>query len=124
MPQVPLDACGGVCTSVLCRLQICIIPKSAHGTNPASAIMAGMKIVAISTDAKGNIDIEELRQKAEQHADKCVAGSLNASNASITLCQPCLKLLLKINCCPAQAAFKLSGSRPWQRYLMSSVQAT
>ncbi len=52
--------------------QVCIIPKSAHGTNPASAIMAGMKIVAISTDAKGNIDIEELRQKAEQNADKCV----------------------------------------------------
>jgi glycine dehydrogenase len=52
---------------------ICIIPKSAHGTNPASAIMAGMKIVAISTDAKGNIDIEELRQKAEQHADNLAA---------------------------------------------------
>ena len=66
------DASGSVCTAVLCRPQICIIPKSAHGTNPASAIMAGMKIVAISTDAKGNIDIEELRQKAEQHADKCV----------------------------------------------------
>jgi glycine dehydrogenase len=52
---------------------VCIIPKSAHGTNPASAIMAGMKIVAISTDAKGNIDIEELRQKAEQNADKLAA---------------------------------------------------
>ena len=45
--------------------QICIIPTSAHGTNPASAIMVGMKIVPISTDAKGNIDIAELKQKAE-----------------------------------------------------------
>lgn len=53
------------------RLQICIIPTSAHGTNPASAIMVGMKIVPISTDAKGNIDIAELKEKAEQHKDKC-----------------------------------------------------
>ena len=51
--------------------QICIIPTSAHGTNPASAIMAGMKIVTISTDSKGNINIPELKEKAEQHKDSC-----------------------------------------------------
>ena len=42
---------------------VCIIPVSAHGTNPASAAMCGMKIVAVSSDAHGNIDIDELRQK-------------------------------------------------------------
>mmetsp|Transcript_18295 Transcript_18295/g.55033 ORF Transcript_18295/g.55033 Transcript_18295/m.55033 type:complete len:1040 (-) Transcript_18295:2548-5667(-) len=52
---------------------ICIIPTSAHGTNPASAIMVGMKIVPISTDAKGNIDIAELKEKAEQHKDNLAA---------------------------------------------------
>ncbi|KAI7988101.1 hypothetical protein LOK49_LG13G02243 [Camellia lanceoleosa] len=44
---------------------VCIIPVSAHGTNPASAAMCGMKIVAVGTDAKGNINIEELRKAAE-----------------------------------------------------------
>ncbi|KOM42166.1 hypothetical protein LR48_Vigan04g236400 [Vigna angularis] len=46
---------------------ICIIPVSAHGTNPASAAMCGMKIVSIGTDSKGNINIEELRKAAETH---------------------------------------------------------
>jgi hypothetical protein len=50
---------------------ICIIPVSAHGTNPASAVMAGMDIVTVSTDAKGNIDIEEMRAKATQYKDRC-----------------------------------------------------
>ncbi|KAK7352538.1 hypothetical protein VNO80_17960 [Phaseolus coccineus] len=48
---------------------VCIIPVSAHGTNPASAAMCGMKIVSIGTDAKGNINIEELRKAAETHKD-------------------------------------------------------
>lgn len=51
---------------------VCIIPVSAHGTNPASAVMAGMEIVVIGVDGKGNIDIPQLKQKAEQHKDKCV----------------------------------------------------
>jgi hypothetical protein len=42
---------------------ICIIPVSAHGTNPASAVMAGMKIVTVSTDAKGNVNMAELKEK-------------------------------------------------------------
>ncbi len=47
---------------------ICLIPSSAHGTNPASAAMAGMKIVIIKCDDNGNVDIEDLRGKAENHA--------------------------------------------------------
>lgn len=52
---------------------MCIIPVSAHGTNPASAAMCGMKIVAIGTDSKGNINIEELRKAAEAHKDNLSA---------------------------------------------------
>ncbi len=48
---------------------ICLIPSSAHGTNPASAVMAGMKIVIVKCDDNGNVDIEDLRAKAEKHAD-------------------------------------------------------
>lgn len=48
---------------------ICLIPTSAHGTNPASAAMAHMKIVLVDCDKNGNIDIEDLRTKAEQHKD-------------------------------------------------------
>lgn len=47
--------------------QICLIPESAHGTNPASAVMAGMKVVAVACDREGNIDLEDLTAKAEQH---------------------------------------------------------
>ena len=46
---------------------VCLIPTSAHGTNPASAAMAGMKIVAVACDANGNIDVADLRTKAEAH---------------------------------------------------------
>jgi len=46
---------------------ICLIPTSAHGTNPASAAMAGMKIVAVACDKDGNIDVSDLRGKAEMH---------------------------------------------------------
>ncbi len=47
---------------------ISLIPSSAHGTNPASAVMAGMEVVVVKCDDQGNIDVEDLRQKAEQHA--------------------------------------------------------
>lgn len=49
---------------------VCLIPQSAHGTNPASAVMAGMKVVAIACDEEGNIDIADLQAKAEQHRDR------------------------------------------------------
>eukprot|EP00878_Enallax_costatus_P002717 GHUV01002906.1.p1 GENE.GHUV01002906.1~~GHUV01002906.1.p1 ORF type:complete len:1040 (+),score=283.63 GHUV01002906.1:423-3122(+) len=52
---------------------ICIIPVSAHGTNPASAVMAGMKIVTVSTDAKGNVNMAELKEKAEKHSKNLAA---------------------------------------------------
>jgi glycine dehydrogenase len=49
---------------------VCLIPTSAHGTNPASAAMAGMKIVAVACDDKGNIDVADLRAKAEAHKNE------------------------------------------------------
>ncbi|RKZ17822.1 glycine dehydrogenase (aminomethyl-transferring) [bacterium] len=51
----------------------CLIPVSAHGTNPASAVMAGMKVVAIKCDESGNIDVENLREEAAAHADDLAA---------------------------------------------------
>jgi glycine dehydrogenase len=48
---------------------VCLIPSSAHGTNPASAHMAGMNVVVVSCDAEGNVDLTDLRAKAEKHAD-------------------------------------------------------
>ncbi len=48
--------------------QVCLIPTSAHGTNPASAVMAGMRVVAVACDAQGNIDIADLEAKAAAHA--------------------------------------------------------
>ena len=50
-----------------------LIPSSAHGTNPASAIMAGMEVVVVKCDEKGNIDIDDLKTKAETHKDKLSA---------------------------------------------------
>jgi glycine dehydrogenase len=52
---------------------ICLIPESAHGTNPASAVMAGMKVVPVSCDEEGNIDIADLKAKAEKHKDNLAA---------------------------------------------------
>ncbi len=52
---------------------VCLIPSSAHGTNPASASMAGMEVVVVACDAHGNVDVEDLRAKATQHADKLAA---------------------------------------------------
>ncbi len=49
---------------------IILIPASAHGTNPASAAMAGMKIVTVACDANGNIDVEDLKAKAEEHSSE------------------------------------------------------
>lgn len=52
---------------------VCLIPQSAHGTNPASAVMAGMQVVPVQCDTQGNIDIEDLRTKAEQHQERLAA---------------------------------------------------
>src|SRR6059036_1061693 len=47
----------------------CLIPQSAHGTNPASAVMAGMQVVVVKTDAQGNIDVADLEAKAQEHRE-------------------------------------------------------
>lgn len=52
---------------------ICLIPSSAHGTNPASAVMAGMKVVVTKSTEEGNIDVNDLREKAELHKDNLAA---------------------------------------------------
>lgn len=52
---------------------ICLIPDSAHGTNPASAVMAGMKVVVVKSTEVGNIDVDDLREKAEKHKDNLAA---------------------------------------------------
>ncbi len=52
---------------------ICLIPSSAHGTNPASAVMAGMQVVVVNCDTQGNIDIENLKEKAKQHSQELAA---------------------------------------------------
>jgi glycine dehydrogenase len=52
---------------------ICLIPESAHGTNPASAVMAGMKVVPVACDAEGNIDVADLKAKAEKYRDRLAA---------------------------------------------------
>lgn len=52
---------------------VCLIPASAHGTNPASAVMAGMEVVVVATTAMGEIDLDDLRAKAEQHSASLAA---------------------------------------------------
>jgi glycine dehydrogenase len=52
---------------------ICLIPSSAHGTNPASAHMAGMEVVVVACDARGDVDVTDLRAKAEQHGKNLAA---------------------------------------------------
>ncbi len=52
---------------------VCLIPSSAHGTNPASAVMAGLDVVVVGCDENGNVDVQDLRSKAEQHADRLAA---------------------------------------------------
>jgi glycine dehydrogenase len=53
--------------------KVCLIPQSAHGTNPASAVMAGMSVVVVACDAKGNVDLQDLRAKAKAHEDDLAA---------------------------------------------------
>ena len=53
--------------------QVCLIPSSAHGTNPASAVMAGMTVQVVACDEDGNVDLADLRAKAEAHADDLAA---------------------------------------------------
>jgi len=52
---------------------VCLIPSSAHGTNPASASMAGMEVVVVACDARGDVDVDDLRAKAAKHANHLAA---------------------------------------------------
>ena len=52
---------------------ICLIPQSAHGTNPASAVMCGMKVVPVNCDTQGNVDLDDLKAKAEKHKSELAA---------------------------------------------------
>jgi glycine dehydrogenase len=52
---------------------VCLIPSSAHGTNAASAVMAGMRVVVVACDDAGNVDLADLRAKVDQHADRLAA---------------------------------------------------
>jgi glycine dehydrogenase len=52
---------------------ICLIPSSAHGTNPASAALAGMRVIIVECDSAGNVDLQDLREKAERHSDELAA---------------------------------------------------
>ena len=56
-----------------CQRKICLIPESAHGTNPASAQMAGMKVIPVNCDKKGNIDLKDLDEKATKHSNELAA---------------------------------------------------
>jgi glycine dehydrogenase len=55
---------------------VCLVPASAHGTNPASSVMAGMKVVVVKTDDMGNIDVDDLRAKAEEYSDTLAAAMI------------------------------------------------
>ena len=55
------------------KRDVCLIPSSAHGTNPASAVMAGMKVVVVACDDDGNVDVADLKAKAEAHKDALAA---------------------------------------------------
>ncbi len=55
---------------------VCLIPASAHGTNAASAVMAGMRVVVVSTDDQGNVDLEDLEAKASEHRDHLAAAMI------------------------------------------------
>jgi glycine dehydrogenase len=55
------------------RRDICLIPDSAHGTNPASAQMCGMTVVVTKTDGNGNVDVEDIRRNAEKYSDRLAA---------------------------------------------------
>src|SRR5207244_2394912 len=52
---------------------VCLIPASAHGTNPASAVMAGLRVVVVECDAQGSIDLADLERKAAEHKDRLAA---------------------------------------------------
>ncbi|MGO1901981.1 MAG: aminomethyl-transferring glycine dehydrogenase subunit GcvPB, partial [Brachybacterium sp.] len=53
--------------------EVCLVPSSAHGTNAASAVIAGLRVVVVASDARGNIDLDDLKQKIKDHGDELAA---------------------------------------------------
>ena len=74
---------------------ICLIPSSAHGTNPASAIMAGMKVVVVECDAQGNIDDNDLKEKANQYS-KDLSAIMITYPSTHGVFEPTIRKLCKI----------------------------
>jgi glycine dehydrogenase len=74
---------------------IILIPSSAHGTNPASAVMAGMKVVVVSCDEYGNINISDLKQKAEEHSNN-LAGIMITYPSTHGVFEPDIKEMINI----------------------------
>ena len=68
-----LLAISGYFESIGEERDICLIPSSAHGTNPASAVMAGMKVVVVENDKQGNIDMNDLKEKIKKHQKRIAA---------------------------------------------------
>ena len=67
---------------------ICLIPSSAHGTNPASAVMAGMKVIVTKASDDGNIDIEDLKSKAIEHKENLAALMITYPLSLIHISEP------------------------------------
>jgi glycine dehydrogenase len=81
---------------------ICLIPSSAHGTNPASAAMAGMRVVIIDCDDHGNVDIEDLRTKAERHREELAALMITYPSTHGVFEQNIVEICALIHDCGAQ----------------------
>ncbi|KAI7725811.1 hypothetical protein M8C21_031768, partial [Ambrosia artemisiifolia] len=79
---------------------VCIIPVSAHGTNPASAAMCGMKIITVGTDSKGNINIEEVRKAAEANKENLSALMVGLTSPGFIGADVCHLNLHKTFCIP------------------------
>ena len=69
------------------KRDICLIPSSAHGTNPASAIMAGMKVVSIEVDKKGRVSLDDLQTKADKYQDNLAAFMLTYPSTRGVFCE-------------------------------------
>ncbi|WVZ95619.1 hypothetical protein U9M48_041355 [Paspalum notatum var. saurae] len=99
-PFAPTDQAAGYHSRGDHHRDVCIIPVSAHGTNPASAAMVGMKIVAVGTDSKGNINIEELRKAAEANKDNLAALMVGLTSPGFIGADVCHLNLHKTFCIP------------------------
>ena len=64
---------------------VCLIPMSAHGTNPATAMMMGMQVIVVKTDDNGNVDIDDLTAKCEEHSERlgCINDHLSIDTRGI-----------------------------------------